>query len=57
MQDGKVEELISHEKRVDEKREENQRKMLQKKISRTAQDKAGAEGAEAVATSKENRGE
>ena len=26
MQDGKVEELINHEKRVDEKREENQRK-------------------------------
>jgi len=31
--------------------------MLQKKISRHAQDKAGAEGADAAATSKENRGE
>ena len=33
MQDGKVMELIEHEKREDERRGENQRKMLQKKIS------------------------
>ena len=34
MQDGKVEELIKHEKREDERRGENQRKMLQKKVSK-----------------------
>lgn len=36
MQDGKVEELINHEKREGERRGENQRKMLQKKISKGA---------------------
>ena len=54
MQDGKVEELINHEKREGERRGENQRKMLQKKISKGAM----GEVADAVAqTAKEKKGE
>lgn len=41
MQDGKVEELINHEKREDERRGENQRKMLQKKVSKGTGEVAG----------------
>lgn len=33
IQDGKVEELINHEKRADEMKEWNQRKMLKKKTA------------------------
>ena len=33
MQDGKVDELINHEKRADEMKEWNQRKMLKKKTT------------------------